>query len=443
MKRIDLPAHIKLITLLIVSCLLVADSFIYYTAQAAERLPTQTPQSIFELPTPSPFPNATAEEKKLSRVTSFTLLRTVGKAQIDAAQSSFVGAQIPTSIAEVSIYQLDYQIQGKDGNWQPVTAKVYLPTTGSAYPLFVFGSGTTGIADKCAPSLENMAIENLGNYDNQMIDQAAAGYVSVFPDYEGFHNAEETQAYFVSESEAKVLLGAIAGLLEIQSTAPALQVADLNTVFLAGYSQGGHAALSTAAHWNELPESVKLEGVIQYAGAADVEALFLESPWLASYLVDSYTQYYGEDLDARSVLQESWLSTMAANNDKLCVNAAYKYYPHDPSKVYTPAFLDAIQTHTWPNSLTSWQKVIRDNTPNVNLPDVPYLSIQGEVDPIVTAATQRKNVQQLCQQQKNVTYREYVGVNHFQIRQASFTLSNDWMRQVLSGQTPQSDCQVQ
>lgn len=446
MKHIYSSVHLRLIVLTIAVFILCTDTFVYGKEKLSDQnqLPTQETTTVNPSPSLTPLETpASQKEEPATRMTGFTLLKKVQHAQIEAAQTSFAGAPIPTSISEVAIYQLSYEIKGKDGTWQPTTAKVFVPTTvsttGKNYPLFVFGSGTTGMADKCAPSLENMAVENLGNYENHMIAQAAAGYISVFPDYEGFHSGA-TQAYFISESEAKVLLGAIVNLRELQPSKPELQVGDLNSVFLAGYSQGGHAALSTAQQWQKLPTEVKLKGIIQFAGAADVEALFLESPWLASYLVDSYTQYYGSDLDSREVLQDRWLIPLVQNNAELCVNAAYKFYPRVPGKIYSPSFLDAIETHTWPSRLANWQKAIQRNIPLSNIPDVPHLSIQGESDPIVTAKAQRANVKKLCEQDLHVAYREYQGVNHFQIRQVSFTATNEWMSSVLAGHPVPSDC---
>jgi predicted esterase len=447
MKRLPTSTQIQFIVLTLGVIVLLIDAFSHYRAQFSTYHLSSTQQqesplqAINNQPPKVVVASPSAQPQSKYKVISFQKIRSIDATQIEAAEHSFIRATPSALVSQVSIYQLQYEILGRNGMWKPVSAKAYLPATHGKYPLFVFGSGTTGMADKCAPSLENVAVENLGNYDNQMIAQTAAGFVSVFPDYEGFHSSDETQAYFVSESEARTLLGAIQSLIELQPNTPALSVADTEAVFLSGYSQGGHAALSAALQWNTLPPSVKLKGIVQYAGAADVQALFKESPWLASYLIDSYVQYYGLPLRAQDALQDKWLIEMNRNNEVLCVNQAYKYYPHDPSKVYSPAFLDAIETHTWPDNLKPWNKVIQANIPLSNLPDVPYLSIQGSSDPIVTAKTQVANVEKMCQEHKQVIYREYSGVNHFQIRQVSFMYSNEWMNTVLSGGTLKSSCQ--
>lgn len=447
MPRTSLARQLRFVILFIGVLILGLDTARYYWLPTGRRLPTATIVEISPSPTsiplpPTPVPSTTEPTPPFhnSRIKNFFQVESIDQAQIEAAQKSFVGSPQSTSVSKVAIYTLEYEIQSQDGSWQPTTAQVYIPLTAGAYPLYVFGSGTTGIADKCRPSLENVAVENVGNYRNHMIAQAAAGYVSVFPDYEGYHNPDVTEAYFIAESEAKVLLGAIRSLQELQPNTAVLQTADLKNVFLAGYSQGGHAALSAAREWSELPPDTQLRGVIQFAGAADVEALFLDSPWLASYLVASFVDYYKPELASSTVLQDRWLQEMNRNNAILCVNQAYRYYPKPPSEMYTPAFLDAIETRTWPDALSNWNEAIQVNIPLTDLPNVPYLSIQGEADPIVTATTQRRNTDVLCQQKYNITYREYAGVNHFQIRQVSFGYSNDWMRQVLAGQA-ETKCQ--
>jgi pimeloyl-ACP methyl ester carboxylesterase len=444
MNKRSLFHQLRMIVLLIITGILSFDTFSYYfekasANQAIENTGTALTPALISTATPQP---VTEElESKEVRVTSFTELEKVDSAKILSAQSSFLHSTHATPVTDITVYDLKYDIKGRTGNWEPVSAKVYIPETEGAYPLFIFGSGTTGIADTCAPSLENMAVENIGNYHNHMIVQAAEGYTSIFPDYEGFHDPSATQAYFISESEAKTLIGSILSLLELKPEQPALEKVAIETVFLSGYSQGGHSALSAAKAWDILPPSIKLAGIVEFAGAADVQALFVDSPWLASYLVQSYTEYYGSNLQSFEILQDKWLRDLRKNNDELCVNAAYTFYPQKSlSAVYTAKFIDALESDTWPAALENWHEKIIENTPLTNLPSVPHLSIQGGADPIVTASTQVKNVAKLCQQGHQVTYTEYPGINHFSIRTAGFTQSNQWMKDVLAGTTPPTNC---
>jgi pimeloyl-ACP methyl ester carboxylesterase len=445
MNKQSLFRQLRTIILILITGVLAIDTFSYYFEEAtATEITGSDTTTLTSALVPSVSPTSTPvndTKPSLVLITSFTEIEKINTAKIQAAQSSFLHSTHPTPITNISVYTLEYKIIGRSGNWEPVSAKIYIPDMDGKYPLFIFGSGTTGIADKCAPSLENMAVENLGNYHNHMIAQAAEGYATVFPDYEGFHNPDRTQAYFISESEAKTLLGSIQSLLELKNNNPIIEKIDIETVFLSGYSQGGHSALSAAKAWDQLPESVTLAGIVEFAGAADVQALFVDSPWLASYLVQSYTEYYGSNLQSFAILQDKWLRDLKKNNDELCVNDAYKFYPQKSlSAVYSPSFIDALESDTWPATLANWHDKIRENTPLSNVPNVPHLSIQGGADPIVTAATQINNLSKLCQQGHAVTYMEYAGVNHFDIRKAGFELSNQWMRDVQVGNPVTSSC---
>jgi dipeptidyl aminopeptidase/acylaminoacyl peptidase len=73
-------------------------------------------------------------------------------------------------------------------------------------------------------------------------------------------------------------------------------------------------------------------------------------------------------------------------------------------------------------------------------PNVPVALFHGEADGIVTPETHKQFVARLCNLGQNVTYKLYSEVNHFQTRQASFIDSVKLMRNILSGQPPQSQC---
>jgi alpha-beta hydrolase superfamily lysophospholipase len=71
---------------------------------------------------------------------------------------------------------------------------------------------------------------------------------------------------------------------------------------------------------------------------------------------------------------------------------------------------------------------------------VPIILFHGEADTIVTPATHDNFVARLCNLGKNVSYKLYPDVNHFQTRQFSFIDSVTWMQNILSGQFPDSQC---
>ena len=73
-------------------------------------------------------------------------------------------------------------------------------------------------------------------------------------------------------------------------------------------------------------------------------------------------------------------------------------------------------------------------------PAVPAIILHGGADDIVQRRTIERFIGRLCEAGKSVVYNQYVGVNHFQTRQQSFSNTLDWMEAVLDGNTPASIC---
>jgi hypothetical protein len=64
----------------------------------------------------------------------------------------------------VDTYRLRYYSTDFDGSSAIITAELFVPVAAepSARLVLVFGSGTTGIADACAPSLEQWEVKHFG-----------------------------------------------------------------------------------------------------------------------------------------------------------------------------------------------------------------------------------------------------------------------------------------
>lgn len=119
------------------------------------------------------------------------------------------------------------------------SAIVIIPQEGEGpFPVVVWNHGTTGIARSCAPSLINNMFEIQGI---PAIEQAIdAGWVVVASDYSG-QGAEGDFPYLIGEGEGRSALDAVRAARQLEG----LQLADEIAIW--GHSQGGHAALWTAA----------------------------------------------------------------------------------------------------------------------------------------------------------------------------------------------------
>ena len=125
----------------------------------------------------------------------------------------------------------------------------------------------------------------------------------------------------------------------------------------------------------------------------------------------------------------------------MCIDDALGYYPNTHETMYTPRFREALQNDRLSEEFPEFKAMLDLNYigREVN-PSTPAIILHGDADPIVRLRTVEPFVQRLCEENKNVTYRVYPGINHFQIRQASHLDSLAWMKNILDGSMPASDC---
>jgi predicted esterase len=376
------------------------------------------------------------------RLKKNSLLQTIDQQRIAAAQSSYLrNPQIVPKVSSIQKYQLDYEIQNEIGEYVPVRASVYVPVSkNSNRPWFVFGAGTSGLEDHCAPSREKVEVSNIGNYENQMISQAAQDFVVIFPDYEGFDEVGKIQPYFVSEMEARVLLGAAVAFQQATALDVNLPQAPRRDIFFSGYSQGGHAALSAASREGMLPSSLRVKGVVTYASAHDIVALLAESPRLAPYIARSYAEYY-QNFPLTPIFQEKWLGQFDENTEKVCIDHIGDVFANVIDELYTPEFASALRVRNIQSVSPEFISLLNRNMEFPNLENIPIMLLQGKTDPIVTAQTQQRNRQKFCQGELSIFYKEYENINHYQTRQAGFMDSTNWMNSIHDGQVVPFNCQ--
>lgn len=375
---------------------------------------------------------------------SFRKVDMIQRDRVESAQSSYLRTvSVRADLQRIDKYELIYLIHNEKNEPVPVKASIYIPNTGGKEkPWYVFAAGTSGLAPKCAPSLEKVEVSNIGNYENQMIAQAAENYVVIFPEYVGFYEINDLQPYFIAQMEARTLLGAITNFATIVDSG---QLVDLSVgdIYLTGYSQGGHAALSAAEHREWLSEKLrnKIKGIIGYASASDIIALLHETPRLGPYVIYSFYNYYGPTINLPSIIQQRWLDTLTERIENTCIDRTGAVWSNKVEELYTPEFAQSLLGGTLQSNYPSLYDHMKRNMTFNNLQGIPIYLQQGATDPIVTAVTQQKNRRQFCQNDYDVFYQEYPGVNHYQIRQSGFHDGIAWMKSVSAGRTPADNCQ--
>ena len=183
-------------------------------------------------------------------------------------QTSTAALNMPANLASVATGQLfAYKMTGAKGQKINATAMLFKPKTpppSSGWPLVVFGHGTVGVGQQCAPSVTMNAS---GNWDYAGVVAAlvSQGIVVVAPDYEGMGSSDMGVAaghpYLDLRSAGQSMVLAAVAAKKILTT-------NLSGAWGAlGHSQGGHAALAAAQFSGY---ATRLESGLTYKGAVAV-----------------------------------------------------------------------------------------------------------------------------------------------------------------------------
>lgn len=345
----------------------------------------------------------------------------------------------------VDIYRLDVQSSTETGEPIDLQTDVYVPMVEepTAFPIFAYAPGTTGLGDGCAPSQEIVLGRGWGSYYTHMLSYAGQGYIGVIPDGMSYDDPQRPHEYFIAELEAHTLLDAVRGAQNFV-TSPSRDIAaqPLDAIFFGGYSNGGHTAFAAkdfaAAYAPELP----IRGVISHGATTNVETLMRESPIFTPYLIYAYQFYYGSEvITPQQVFTQNWLPTFVEDVATKCVDEIFVYYSNDPVAMYNDDFRSALNNNELAERFPLFKTVLDANYAGTfGGFELPVVFFQGTADATVTPRAQQQFAQDLCGQGQPVTYVPLPTVRHVDTRQRSFLATLDWMQTIVVGETPAIDC---
>src|SRR5262249_23545287 len=133
-------------------------------------------------------------------------------------------------------------------------------------PVIAWEHGTTGLLQKCMPSLVSAPTEGIPALDRI----AKAGWVVVATDY-SFAEKGGPHPYLIGEGEARATL---------DSVRAGGQMSELSLdkrMVVWGYSQGGHAALWTGIIGPRYAPELEIVGIVAIAPAANIKDILAMS----------------------------------------------------------------------------------------------------------------------------------------------------------------------
>src|SRR6476469_4054230 len=257
-------------------------------------------------------------------------------------------------------------------NSTPATAvaTVFAPTDPPAgpRPVISWEHGTTGLLQKCMPSL--FSAPSAGTPGRDRI--VKAGWVVVETDYSFAENGGP-HPYLIGEGEARATLDSVRAARQMSEL-----TLDKRTVVW-GYSQGGHAALWTGIIGPRYAPDLEILGVAAIAPAANIKnilALNLElDKRFGPYLALSYSRFYPD------ITFEQALRPAALDAARLIVNLCDFVPPADAERIEALA-----ATFDGPALATSSNKALQarleQNTAD-GLIKAPVVIAQGLSDIVV------------------------------------------------------------
>ena len=367
--------------------------------------------------------------------------RELSIAQVDAEVSGRFandGEPAPQATTAVQTYLISFSTTAQDGSETTGNAQLFVPDTPAEEALLAFAPGSTGMTSFCSPMQELLRSGSLDTYAATALAYAGQGLTTVLPDYLASLGPDGLQPYFVAMAEASVLIDSLRASHEALTELSADLT--IRTNFLAGYSQGGHAVLAAADRLDSHAPDLDVGGIIGFGASGELDVLFEHFHYTAPWVIWAYQNTYPDaGLDPSEVLIPTYADRLEQDVRNHCILEAQNSYPVEPSAIYTDEFFAALTAGTIAQDFPAWAEVFTANATGTEAHGLPVLFLHGVDDPIVPIADQTRFVAHLCEQGSSVRFANYLRTRH-ETRYIGFSETLSWMRGLIQGGTPPSDC---
>jgi alpha-beta hydrolase superfamily lysophospholipase len=316
-----------------------------------------------------------------------------------------------------------YHSRDFDGRDVAVSGVVVVPPGAAppeGRPVVVWGHGSVGLADRCAPS-HGGVMGAFGPWLGGLLQQ---DLVVAATDYQGLG----------TPGPARSLIGLSAGraVLDVARAARGLPAAGAGgRVVLAGHSEGGHAVLWAAELARSYAPELEVLGVAATAPGAELATTLKLSRFRpaaitsgAMLIVVAWSDAYRVPPDVLTPVGRKAVDRVRTR----CLDELARE-PATP----TVRLGDLLTTPPWPALLAR-------NTPGHGATPAPLLIALGTDDQTVVPAATGALVQRLCHAGDTVELRSYQYTGHFELPKAAATDVAAWIGDRLAGRPARSTC---
>ncbi|MEO7556053.1 MAG: lipase family protein [Acidimicrobiales bacterium] len=296
--------------------------------------------------------------------------------------------------SNVDVHKIRYQSMADDGSSIEVTGTVIAPKgtpPAEGWPIIAWGHGTSGLADKCAPS----ATADLGGYAVGLIPIAESGYVIAATDYQGL-GGPGGHPYLDGLSEGRAMIDSVRAARAVVPSASARW-------FSVGHSQGGHAALFAGELAPTYGTGLELVGVVGIAPASQLP--------LYTATVDTSAQGYLAMIAAGVVAADPKvkLADLLSPEALAQADVLESGCSSDINKV-----LGSVRPLLGADGVTQPDLVayLKRSDPGHAVTAAPVLVVQGEADTTVLPPLTAALLINMCALGDTVELRTYPGAGH-------------------------------
>jgi len=300
-------------------------------------------------------------------------------------------------------WRIFYATTVDDSTPATAVATVFAPTDPPAgpRPVITWEHGTTGLLQKCMPSLFSAPSAGIPGRDRIV----KAGWVVVETDY-SFAEKGGPHPYLIGEGEARAALDAVRAARQMSELMLDKRVA------VWGYSQGGHAALWTGIVGPRYAPDLEILGVAAIAPAANIKNILAMNVAMdklfGPYLALAYSRFYPD------IIFEQALRPEALDAARQMVNLCESVPAEEERIEALAATFDGPALATSSNK--ALQARLEQNTADGAI-KAPVVIAQGLSDNVVPPAATDAYVEERCSAGQPLEYWTFAGRDHFTIVQ--------------------------
>jgi hypothetical protein len=301
-------------------------------------------------------------------------------------------------------WRILYTTTVNDSTPATAVATVFAPIDHAAgpRPVIAWLHGTTGLLQKCMPSLVSVPTLGIPALDRV----AKSGWIVVATDY-SFAEKGGPHPYLIGEGEARAGLDSVRAARQM----PEVQLDTRTAVW--GHSQGGHSALWTGIIGPRYAPEIRIVGVAAIAPAANMARIIAMNvavdKRLGPYVAQSYARFYPDITFEQALRPEA----LAAGRE--IVNLCGFLPPEDPQRIAElAATFDGPALAT--NSNAALAARLAENTAAHPIA-APLLIAQGLADNVVLPPATDAYVDERCAAGQRLEYWSLAGLDHAAIVQ--------------------------